>query len=250
MNIQKVFLKQAHLYLNSSLLVLIPVTLYILWNIVGISNEKLMVFVIPFLVYSVILFQIYLLNHNRTIQSSRNIKNLDNDSIDFFSLDQFVLYFEKEDRELLFFHPTGYLLGKLKEKKMKSLNQIGKGQIPKEYVLIDSNENELAAYYRNRDTMDVYLNEEGYYGGFSNENGTFRLLSDEVIGLVKCKTTFLDDQIENGDGEVILRVRKGVMPFNCQEIFRNPNTPMLTINPSIENHKKLLYFSILVKRFF
>jgi hypothetical protein len=73
MDIQKIYLKQAHLYLNSSIIVLIPAGLAI-WYILGYSDKKLLVFVSPFLLYSLFLFQSYLLNYRRFLRVDRKMK--------------------------------------------------------------------------------------------------------------------------------------------------------------------------------
>lgn len=249
MDIQKVFLRQAHLYLNSSLVVLIPGVIFILLNILLFSKDILMVFVLPFLVYSLFLFQNYLLNYKRFLFSAGKIEKLDKP--DFFSSNQYLLYFAKEENELLFLHPTGVMLGKIIEKKTQNTFNLESKLYPKEFILVDFNENYLSTFFWTKDTIDNYQKEYGYVGSLSYEKErTFTKLSGEEVGISKCEPTFFDDYIKNNHDQVVLRVRKGWMPLKYQELFQNPNQPLLTLSPGLEEREKLFYFSLLIKKFF
>jgi hypothetical protein len=247
MDIQKIYLRQAQLYLNSSLFVLIPASILILLIMFVIPGENPMVLVIPFLVYSLFLFQNYLLNYKKFISLSKNTKMVIHDLPDLMSNPQILLYFNKEDRELVFLHPTGDYLGKICEIQGKYfLNKRNKLH-PKELVLIDSNGTLLATYWKS-DIIDIHQNGYGYLGGYSS--GVFSMFPGDSVGVLSSKHIFLDDYIENGRGEIVFRVRKGWMPLKYQEIFLNPNTPIVTINSDLSDSQKLLYFSLFVKRFF
>lgn len=247
MDIQKLYLRQAQLYLNSSLFTLIPASIIILWLLVVIPGKNHMVLVLPFLIYSLFLFQNYILNYKRFLSLSKKIEMEVSDLPDLMSNHQILLYFNKEEGELVFLHPTGGYLGKISEKQGKYPFNKRSGLHPKELVLIDSKGTLLATYWKS-DTIDVHQNVTGYLGGLSN--GVFRMLPGESVGVLSSKHIFMDDHIENGRGEVVFRVRKGWMPLQYQELFLNPNTPIVTVNPALADSEKLLYFSLFVKRFF
>jgi hypothetical protein len=247
MDIQKIYLRQAQLFLNSSLFALIPAWIFVFSIIVVIPGKNLMVLVIPFLIYSLFLFQNYLLNYKRFIALSNKIDHVSSNLPNLLSCQQILLYFVKEEKELVFLHPTGAFLGKISEKKHSfSINKRNRLH-PKGFILIDSNENLLATYWRS-DTIDVHLSDQGYFGGFSN--GVFSKVKGETMGNLSSKKTFLDEQIKNGRGEVLFRVRKGWMPITNQKIFLNPNIPSVTINPALSDSEKLLFISLLVNKFF
>lgn len=246
MDIQKIYLRQAQLFLNSSLFSLIPASVFVFLIIVVIPGKNHMILVIPFLIYSLFLFQNYLLNYKRFITLTNKIEKVGTELPNLLSCHQLLLYFDKEEKELVFLHPTGVILGKISEKEDSySLNR--NRLHPKKFVLIDSNENVLASYWKS-ETIDVHRNGQGYFGGFSN--GVFSMLTGETMGDLSSKKIYLDDQIKNGRGEVIFRVRKGWMPIKYQEIFLNPNTPNVTINPALSDSEKLIFISLLVKKFF
>jgi hypothetical protein len=245
MDIQKIYLKQAHLFLNSSLFALLPTSILIFIIIVFIPSKNLMVFVVPFIIYSLFLFQNYLLNYKRYISLSNKIVTTDLPSL--LSCPQILLYFVKEDNELVFLHPTGAFLGKISENKQSYSIHKGNKLHPKEFILIDSNES-LLATYRKSDTLDVYRSDKSYFGGYSN--GVFSMLTGEEMGKLSSKKFFWDDKIKTVQGEVVFRVRKGWMPIKYQEIFLNPNTPYVTIDPALSESEKLILISFLVKKFF
>ncbi|WP_230498106.1 hypothetical protein [Pseudoneobacillus rhizosphaerae] len=247
MDIQKIYLRQAQLFLNSSLFALIPASVFVISIIVVIPGKNFMVLVLPFLIYSLFLFQNYLLNYKRYLSLSNKIEKVAPSLPDLLSCQQVLLYFDKEEKALVFLHPNGAFLGMLSEKKHSF--SINKGNMlhPKEFVLIDSNENILATYWKS-ETIDVHRSDKGYFGGFSN--GFFSMITGEEIGELRSKKLFLDEQVKNGQGEVLLRVRKGWMPITNQKIFLNPNTPYVTINPALSDPEKLIFISLLVKKFF
>jgi hypothetical protein len=247
MDIQKIYLRQAQLFLNSSLVALIPASIFVISIIVVFPGKNLMIFVIPFLIYSFFLFQNYLLNYMKFISLSNKMEKVASNQLDLLSFQQILLYFDKEEKELLFLHPTGAFLGKLSEKKNSFSINKGNRLLPKEFVLIDSNENILVTYWKS-ETIDVHRSDKGYFGGFSN--GFFSKITGEEMGKLSSKKLFLDEQIKNARGEVLFRVRKGWLPISNQKIFLNPNTPYVTINPAFSDSEKLIFISLLVKKFF
>lgn len=254
MDISKIFLKQAHLCLNSSLVVLIPATFYIVLIMLVFSEKYLMILVIPFLVYSLFLFHHYLLNYRRYINTTRKIADFKNEKLerDFLCCNQYIIYFAKEERELIFLHPNGQILAKLIVKKSSKRNyQFVSSKLPREFILVDKKGRHIATYLEINEIIDVYQVGNGYIGGYSYENEeTFHALSGETVGILKSKLTFMDDQIEDKKGQVVFRTLKGWMPVKYQELFINPNQPILTINPNVTRIDRIIYLSYFVKKFF
>jgi hypothetical protein len=245
MDIQKIYLRQAELFLNSSLFVLLPASIFIFSIIVFIPSRNLMFLVIPFFIYSLFLFQNYLMNYNRFISLSNKITATD--LPDLLSCQQILLYFDKDAREILFLHPTGQFLGKIIESQHHFTIYKGSHMHPREFVLVDSSENVLASYLKSN-TIDVHRVNQGYFGGFSN--GVFTMLTGKVIGSLSSGKIFFDEKIINGQGEIVFRVRKGWMPIKVQQIFLNPNTPHVTFNPVLSDSEKLLFLSLLINRYY
>lgn len=247
MDISKTHLKQAHLFLNSSILVQIPALLAIML-ILLYSEKQLMFLVAPFLLYSLYLFQNYLLNYNRYLTTTKNKKRKGTIITDILSSTQLLIFFAKEESELLLFHPKGKLMGRIKKIKTKRL-------LPKEFLLVDDNDTPLATYYLSDGSIDVIHYQNGYIGSFAptkNENrkGVFQLLSGEMIGTLSSSNIFMDDKVENPNKQLVFRLKKGWMSLDSQELFGNPNTPVLSITTSLPESEKLLYLSILIKKFY
>ncbi|MHC0035664.1 hypothetical protein [Pseudoneobacillus sp. C159] len=246
MNIRQVYFKQAQLYLNSSLVTVLLGSIFIFLNVFIFSEKRLMVLSFPFLLYSLLLFQFYLLQYKRSISLSDKVIRSPRSSLLFNQ--QIILFYEKEAKTLLFFNSSGALTGKLFAKQ-GSLTSRMDYYCPKEFILEDYNQNKLASYFYQDETVDVYLPEHGYIGGaVLNKDTLFHNLSGDDKGEAIKAKLFLDEQVKNSFGQIIFRIRKGWMPIRCQKVFHTPNLPIVFINPTITNEEKLLYFSLLIKR--
>jgi hypothetical protein len=251
MDIPKTYFKQSQKYLNSSLIALIPAVLFSVVFLLQFYEKRLLVFVIPFLLYSFYLFQWYVINKNRSMTATNLLENsLIKNEINktFMDYNQFVLFFAKEEKELLFFQPSGDILAKMIFKKAKKSH-------PREIQLIDYRNNLLASYYCGYHQVDVYIPGRGYIGSFYLEEnnlneGYFQVLSGKTIGTWKSNKWYLDDQIHDNQQQIISRTQKGWMPVQLQGLFLNPNAPILTIIPTVKEEDQFLYFASTVKRYF
>jgi hypothetical protein len=168
---------------------------------------------------------------------------------------RFILHPNSEQKELILFHPSGSLIGKIVQDRAKQEYRLGKRWYPKGFVLVDANDRTLASYFSKDGMVDVYQFEDGYIGSFTSlkqgdMKGIFQDASLKSAGILKKEQTFMDDIIFNLDEKSIFRVREGLMPLEYQELFINPNSPILSISPELEVQDRLLYFSILINRFF
>jgi hypothetical protein len=250
MDIPKTYFKQSQKYLNSSLVALIPAVLFSGVLLLQFYEKRLLVFVIPFLLYSFCLFQGYVINKNRSMTATILLENslINKINKSFLDYNQFVLFFSKEEKELLFFQPSGDILAKMILKKAKKSH-------PREIQLIDYRNNLLATYYCGYHQVDVYIPGRGYIGSFYFEEnhlneGYFQVLSGKTIGTWKSNKWYMDDQIQDKQQQIISRTKKGLMPLQLQAIFLNPNAPMLTIFTTIKEEDQFLYFASTVKRYF
>ncbi|WP_442594127.1 hypothetical protein [Neobacillus sp. D3-1R] len=250
MDISKIQLKQAHLFLNSSIIVQIPASLFILYILIY-SEKQIMFLVAPFLVYSLFLFQNYLLYYKKSMYTSKKITKKNIGGKNILSSSQVYLYFSKEDFELLLFSPSGKLLGKIIKGKRKYFNW----GLPKEFLLVNYQGIHLASFYYNAGSIEVIQQNTGYIGHFSYpqrkiNHGIFELLSGKKIGTVNSESIFLDDKILNENNQPVFQLKKGLMSLDSQEIFGNPNTPVLSVSSVLNEKERLLYMALLVKRYF
>jgi hypothetical protein len=247
MDIQNVFFKQASLYLNSSLVVLAVAVVGFLVKLFFLSNISLLILVLPFIAYSTYLFHMYLIYQKR---ASLPVKiNIETEEDDLLALDQLVVYFIPEERAILLFHASGKLMGKLFE--LKKNRNIRKLLMPKEYLLVDANNQLIATYYKSNETIEVYERARGYCGTYSyNEAQNFHMLSNDDTGILKSEAAVFDEYIKRQNNQVVFRIRKGWMPLKHQVVFHNPNLPVLTMHTQISREEKLLYCSSLITRFF
>jgi Ca2+/Na+ antiporter len=248
MNIYNIYLKKAKLYLNTSLVSVLFSLIYILLNLFFFSEKKLMTLVLPFLLYSIYLFQLYLYQYKKSINTDADVVHKQHQPSTFESNMQFIIYHEKEPRNLLLFNPSGLFVGRIFSKTNHN-HRLNHGK-PKEFILEDHAENILATYYCKDNIVDVYQPESGYIGGLVCDNETtVHDLPGENKNRIRQAKIFLDDQIINPTGKVIFRVRKGWMPIRSQKVFQTPNSPIITVDQNVDSKEKVLYFSIVIKRY-
>lgn len=244
MDIPKAYLKQSQSYLNSSIMVLIPAILFAALFLFVMYERPLIILILPFLIYSFCLYQGFLINRNKYTITA-NYKGTAKES--FLECQQYLLFFDKEDGELLFFHPSGEVIGKMIEIKTKRRS-------PREIRLVDASSRLLASYYISTGHIDVILAEKGFFGSFYRnkqmDKWLFQALSGEDIGQMKRNRWYMDEQVIDKDGRMILRCRRGIMPTNLQDVFQNPNLPVVKSESLLEQNDKLFYLSTLVKPFF
>jgi hypothetical protein len=205
-----------------------------------------MILVLPFLLYSIYLFQLYLYQYKKSINAE--VVHKQPQPSTFESNMQFIIFYEKEPSNLLLFNPSGLFVGRIFSKTNHNY-RLNHGQ-PNEFILEDHAEKILATYYCQDNIIDVYQPECGYIGGLVCDNEiTVHDLSGENISRLRQAKIFLDDQIINPTEKVIFRVRKGWMPIRSQKVFQSPNSPIITVDQGVASKEKLLYFSIVIKRY-
>jgi hypothetical protein len=244
MDIPKTYLKQSQLYLNSSIMMLIPAILFTALFLFVLYDRPLIILVLPFLIYSFCLYQGFLINKNRYFKTA-NYEGKASDG--FLDCQQYLLFFDKEEGELLFFHPSGEVIAKMIEIKPKRRG-------PREICLIGHNEQVLASYFISTGHIDVYVAGMGFIGSFyrnkEKDKWLFQVLTGEVTGHLVRNRWYMDEQIIDKYGRMILRCRRGVMATNLQAHFQNPNLPIVKNEINVDPSEKLFYLSTLAKRYF
>jgi hypothetical protein len=244
MDIPKTYLKQSQSYLNASLMMLIPAILFAVLFLFVLYERPLIILVLPFLIYSFCLYQGFLINRNRYVMTANNEGAARESLLD---CQQYLLFFDNEEEELLFFHPSGEVIAKMKEIKTKKRG-------PREVQLVDGHSGLLASYYISKGHIDVYSAQEGFIGSFyqNKQKGKwlFQTLTGESMGHALRSKWYMDDQVMDKNDMMIIRCRRGWMPTNLQSIFQNPNLPIVKNEKKLEPNNQLFYLATLTKRYF
>ena len=258
MKIFEYYRDTANLSLNGSITALFPVILIIGVNISFLQNKELMLFTIPFLVYSLISFQLYIFKMKRSIRISRNMHMAENlyQSM-FYSRHLLVVYLNTLSPRVLLYFPDGYQAGEIKKYREKKLSLL---VFSKTFALY-SFDGEIMGIFKVKGNktikIEVYDRNKKYLGCYEKRKinwmkckKEFLDASGHFIGGVEGSALFMDEHIMDQMNQPVVRLRRGWMPLEWDLLFPEPNTPVLTIGDGISEKDKLLRMSFLINEYF
>jgi hypothetical protein len=251
MKIHEYYKIKAKVSLNGSIAALIPAILIIGWNLLYFRNREIMGFSVPFLLYSLICFQIYLFRMKQSISIEENM---------FTSRKLYQTLFEAKDLLVVnlniqvpiifLFFPDGRLAGKLKKYRRKELILFTRSDL---YVLCDQSDQILGFYkIKGSKKIEVFNDLHTYLGCFEiSKKGKKELLdaAGKFIGAVEGVSFFMDERMNDNHERQLIRLQKGWMPVEWSNLFPEPNTPVLSFSKPISDKEKLLRMSFLVHEF-
>jgi hypothetical protein len=254
MKIDDFYRNVARINLNGSILALIPAIFIVGGNFVYFQNNQIMLFVIPFLLYSIINFQLYIRKTKQALIIGKNLpkSNLPNPS------EQYLLYFYNTlSPRLMLFFPDGTLAGEIK--KYREMGQILE-DFSKIFALHDSNK-ELICFFgidEKNLKIEVFNQENEYLGCLEKskyslvKKGKRELLNREgrFIAAIEGSALYMDERIVDSYNLQIGRLQRGWMPLEWNSYVLDPNTPVLSISKELSEKDKLLQLSFLIDEFF
>lgn len=255
MNIQEFYHKTANISLNASLASLIPPFFLIIYGIIVTPSGKMIFMLIPFLLYSFICYQYFLINNRRFKEPFKWQKEV-NQPVRVMEENEVLLAFMPAPTiKLLIFNSTGKQMGEIRDRKFQNYRwflpyffmQLGAGQ----YEFCDR-ENQLIRSFTIKKNRIEIMSADGnpsiiVYSKLSKERLTYIFQYGEKQVVVKRASQFMDCQFFNQDLTRIGRLRKGFMPIEWGNRFKDPNTPILTFQPSLATEDKLIIYAILTK---
>lgn len=244
MNISDYFFESAEAYLNSSLMFLFPASLFMAANIL-FGNPQLMVFVLPFLGVSFILFQLYLRKVRAAAKTK--FKSLRHSGSLFQSTKILPLYENKLKPGLLLFSPAGLKIGEIKKiskDEFRAYHHV--------YELRDENLLAKAHYGVCRQKIDVFRSTGENIGCLYKEENQWLFETAGRPGTVRIESSplFMDVKVVSGNNGMKCRLRRGILPVEVSEVFQNPNSPVLELENKVTEEEKFIFFAMLVKEFF
>lgn len=258
MKINEYYRDTAKARLNGSIAALIPAIIIISGNLSYFQNKLVMVGCVPFIIYSLISFQIYLFRLNQSIAIGKNMSSSLGANRTIFDESHLLLvYFDLLSPSLLLFFSNGYLAGKItKYKKGKRIFQRNR-----DYVLLGLNDDILAIFRvkgRKKIKIEAFTKENEYLGCYEKTKKSIlrkskkELLdsSGRFVGAVEGSALFMDEQIYNNQSRRVGRLRRGWMPLEWSNIFPEPNTPVLSFWEGFSEKDKLLRMAMLINEYF
>ncbi|MGG0716884.1 hypothetical protein ABE096_04690 [Robertmurraya massiliosenegalensis] len=254
MNIQQFYRSAATTSLNGSIAALIPVIILIIPLTILIPGKEVVWTALPFFLYSISSFQSYLLNQERSSQIEGNL-HIGENHLSFHRENEFLLTFmPAPSLRLLLFSPKGVVLGELRDVRYTKLRwflpYFLDKFIPAEYGFYNA-ENQLMMKFKwKRNQGNVY-----------DRNGKLQMTIQEREGevfdvilphssfpiMIHSERLFTDVQFKNMKKKTIGRVRKGWMPIEWEELFKDVNIPVFSFDDELTEEERYVLLALLVK---
>lgn len=255
MNIQQYYRKTASISLSVSLATLIPPFFMIIYGIMIARDGRLVLIVLPFLVYSFFCYQYYLVCDRRAKAFTENQMEVKCMNQTLLKSDYALLHFlPSTSLRILLFSSSGKLMGELKERNLLSLSWFLPPFLDrlfeKRFVLYDGLNNVIAKFYLKKSKIEI-TDKDGNLINIINDVGNDRHLKFEYVSsgekiavtrtLLYMDYQFFQKQI------MVCRLQKGMMPLEWENNIKDPNTPVLSFEQNVSEEEKINILAILSK---
>lgn len=252
MNIQQYYRYRAAASLNGSFAALIPVFIIVIPLLIFIGMKEVVILAVPFLLYSFISYQIYLIEQHRFINSEVKTNLQSHGPME---KEQYLLTFmPAPSLRLLLFTPDGQnnieICDKRKNKLRWFLPYFLDRLFPAEYGLFHS-DNRLLVTFKWKRNQGIVMDENGITIleiEMQGQNLFFIRIKDHTYRLkIDSKKMYTDVQFFQEGHTLQGRVRKGWMPLEWGKHFVDANTPVLTFLEESSKEERLAILAILIK---
>ncbi|WP_409270350.1 hypothetical protein V1499_13080 [Neobacillus sp. SCS-31] len=243
MKITDYYFQTSKASLNSSIVFLFPAILLIAYNILFMNNKQAMLLILPFIIGSMVYFNIHLVNQKRAVSSAR----------DFGGYPEHIL---KANHILVFYEAKlnpGLILFSANGTKIADLRRISPGIFffRKKLELTDGQSSLVARYFLTQKGIHVYDSVGLSLGGLckSREGWTFTAEGTNIASIDSSRL-FMDLKIVGEKFGQAGRLRRGMMPLGWTAFSADPNAPVFTLDPRLADEERLLFLAVLIKEFF
>lgn len=251
MDIQHYYKKAAIISLNTSIAALLPPFYFIIYGIIAVPDKKLVWLMLPFCIYSLIGFQMYIINKKRYEQSQLAAIEARDGSKDLFSADQMLLTFlPAPSLHLQLFHQDGRMIGELKDLEFKErrwfLPRFADKLFSEKYGLYNENNQCIANIQLKKNHISIEYNNKISVLQQSNRNLEF-IDSAGKSYYIENSVLLFDYTFYINASHKAVSLRKGWMPVEWGEQFIDANTPVLTFHKDLSLEEKICMFAIMAK---
>lgn len=250
MKIHEIYRDRANITLNGSIAALVPAIIIGVGNLYYFHNKQIMLLTIPFIIYSFISFQIYLLRKKQSLSSGRNIPDSQSNNRNLFDANHLIVVFMDYERGgVHLFFSNGNQAGVIKKYRKKGLFK------PSIYALYNCQDQAIGFYKVKRlKTLNIEVYDQSmiYVGCYEKLKNRKEILdaSGKYIGTVEGSPFFMDERVLNQSKQQVGSLRRGWMPVEWSERFPEPNTPVLSLSENLTEKDKLLRMSLLINEYF
>lgn len=258
MKIHEFYRGSANITLNGSIAALVPAIIIGVGNLYYFQNKQIMLLMIPFIIYSLISFQIYLYRVKQSVSIERTMTQLQSYYQNIFEAKHLVVVFMNHQQPSLhLFFPDGHQAGMIKKYKQKGFRLFRKSRI---YALYNKQEQTVGFYkikQSKRLVVEVYDRNMNFVGCYEKEKISWLKEKKEMIdesghniGAVEGSAYYMDERVYNQSRQQVGRLRRGWMPLEWSGVFPEPNTPVLSLSETLSEKDKLLRMSFLINEYF
>ncbi|MDQ0270498.1 hypothetical protein [Cytobacillus purgationiresistens] len=255
MNIQQYYHKAAVISLNASLASLIPPFFLLVYSLMLVPPKVVIGFSIPFLIYSFISFQAYVMNQKR----ANEIGEMDRSEVTsadslFQQRVMSITFLPAPSLRVLFFNSAGCVLGEIRDIHSQSYRWflpyfIDRLSRYKHYGLYD-HQNEVIAFF-SMSRKKVVIQCEGKQSEllFNHKASSNHIeFMNEESGksyYVERARMYMDYKIFINSSVEAVSLKKGWMPASWGHQIKDANIPFLTINRELSSDDQLAVFAMI-----
>ncbi|WML40200.1 hypothetical protein RCG19_00500 [Neobacillus sp. OS1-2] len=258
MKINKYYRDIANLNLNGGIAALVPTILIIVLNLSIIRHREIMLCTIPFILYSIISFQLYLFRMRQSLEISRSLVLSGRIDRSIFEASHLLVLFRNTQfSRIHLYFPDGHLAGMVKKHRGNGWERLKPSRT---FALYNSDQEVLGFFNvkgRKSSKIDVFGRNRRFLGSFEKKRLGWRKYQKELfnelgryVGAIEGSSVFMDEQVMDIGHQQVGRLRRGWMPLEWSSLFPEPNTPVLSFNEALSGEEKLLRMSLLINEYF
>ncbi|GLB61129.1 hypothetical protein [Cytobacillus sp. NCCP-133] len=120
MNIQQYYRQSADISLNGSLAALMPSSIFLVYSIINVSRINLLLITAPFIIYSFLCFQVFLLNKQRAKKvANTRLRYIRAGNFPFLlQSNVLITYMPAPSLRMIIFNPKGMQIGEIRDMNM------------------------------------------------------------------------------------------------------------------------------------
>lgn len=252
MNIRQFYEQSAAASLNAGLAAFIPPILLLFYSVVITRNFQLLILVVPFLIYSLYCYQVFLLNKNRA--KSIQIETKEEPLISTLQEETTLLFtfLPAPSLRMLFFNPAGIKVGEIRDRSFFMarwfLPYFLDRLFSRKFVLYDQKDKPMIYFQQMKDQIEINLPEGEHVSTVYRLNKgkgkeyLFDNLSIQILkkGIPPAYTFITPEK------KVFGQIQSGLMPVEWGKRFVNPNTPILTFSPHVSDKDRVQLLALLI----
>ncbi|KAF0816226.1 hypothetical protein KIS4809_4983 [Bacillus sp. ZZV12-4809] len=257
MNIQHYYQKTADISLNASLTALVPPFFFLLLFMNKFQGTHFIILLIPFIFYSFLCHQMYLLNKQRADEAVLSKYYYQGQAL--LPILQYsnvlIAFLPAPSLRMVLFDPDGSQIGEIRDMKMRKirwflpyfLDRI----FPTRLGIYDQAENLEVSILIRRSGIEIISSNDEYRETIEiRKIGTTVVFQNGAIHYTVPKTYLHTDlQVLDEQSHRAARLRKGWMPLEWGERFKDPNTPVLSFKESLAPKEKCRIYAIFAALF-